>query len=51
MKQLYFEFARENKEVDIELSSEIEEELIEQMAILLIQVNKRGIIKNDDFTD
>lgn len=51
MKQLHFEFARENKEADIELSSEIEEELIEQMAVLLIQVNKGGIIKNDDFTD
>jgi len=51
MKQLYFEFARDNKETDIELSSKIEEELIDQMAILLIQVTEGEITENDDFTD
>jgi hypothetical protein len=52
MKQLYFEFAREmDKQIDIELNSDIEEKLIEQMAVLLIQVNKREINENDDFTD
>ena len=49
MKQLGFEFRKEiNKEVDIELSSEIEDRLIEQMAVVLIQVNKGGKSENDD---
>ncbi len=49
MKQLCFEFAREQAEA--ELSREIEEDLIKQMAVLLIQVNKKEIIENDDSTD
>ncbi len=49
MKQLCFEFAREQAEA--ELSRAIEEDLIEQMAVLLIQVNKGEIIENDDSTD
>ena len=49
MKQLGFGFMKEiNKEVDIELSSEIEDRLIEQMAVVLIQVNKGGKSGNDD---
>jgi len=49
MLQRGFEFMKEiNKEVDIELSSEIEDKLIEQMAVLLIQVNKGGKSENDD---
>ncbi len=51
MEQLYFEFARDTKKTVIELSSEIEEALIDQMAILLIQVTKGEITENDDFTD
>ena len=48
MKQLGFEFMKEiNKEVDVELSSEIEDRLIEQMAVVLIQVNKGGKSEND----
>jgi hypothetical protein len=51
MKQLDFEFMKEiNQEVDIELSAAIEEKLIEQMAIVLIQVNKGGKSENDDPT-
>jgi hypothetical protein len=49
MKQVGFEFMNEiSKEVDIELSSEIEDRLIEQMAVVLIQVNKGGKSENDD---
>ncbi len=49
MKQLNFEFMKEiNKEVDIELSSEIEGKLIEQMAVVLIKVNIGGKSENDD---
>jgi hypothetical protein len=52
MKQLCFGFMKEiNAEVDIEISSEIEKKLIEQMAVLIIQVNKVGKAKNDDLTD
>ncbi len=52
MKQLYFEYIGEiNTEVNIELSSAIEEDLTEQMAVFLIQVNKGDIKENDDFTD
>ncbi len=51
MEQLYFEFAKDSKETIIELSSEIEEALIDQMAILLIQVTKEEITENDEFTD
>ena len=48
-QQLGFEFMKEiNKEVGIELSSEIEDRLIEQMAVVLIQVNKGGKSENDD---
>jgi len=50
MEQLYFEFAREI-DTEIELSSAIEEDLIDQMAALLIQANKGEITENDDFTD
>ena len=51
MKQLFFEFIGENNtEADIELSSAIEEDLTEQMAVFLIQVNKGKIKENDDFT-
>ena len=49
MKQLCFEFVKEiNKEVDIELSGEIEAKLIEQMAVALIRVNKGGKSQNDN---
>jgi hypothetical protein len=49
MKQLGFEFMKEiNKEIDIELSSEIKDKLIEQMAVVLIQVNRGGKSENDD---
>jgi hypothetical protein len=48
MKQLRFEFIKEiNKEVGIELSSEIKNKLIEQMAVVIIRVNKGGKSKND----
>ena len=51
MKQLAFAFMKEiNKEVDIELSNEVEDKLIEQMAVALIQVNKGGKSENDDLT-
>ena len=51
MKQIVFEFMKEiNKQVDIELSSEIEDKLIEQMAAVLIQVNRGGKSENDDLT-
>lgn len=51
MKQLAFAFMKEiNKEVDIELSNEVEDKLIEQMAVALIQVNKGGESENDDLT-
>ena len=51
MKQLGFEFMKEvSKEVYIELSSEIEGKLIEQMAVVLIQVNKGGKSENDNLT-
>jgi len=49
MKQLDFGFMKKiNKEIDIELSREIESKLIEQMAIVLIQVNNGGKLENDD---
>ena len=52
MKQLSFEFIKEiNNEVDIELSSEIANKLIEQMAVVIIQVNKGGKSKNDDLAN
>ena len=52
MKQLSFEFIKEiNQEVDIELSSEITNKLIEQMAVVIIRVNKGGKSKNDDFAN
>ena len=52
MKQLYFEYIGEiNTESDIELTSMIKEDLTDQMAVLLIQVNKGEIKENDDFTD
>ena len=52
MKQLSFEFIKEiNNEVDIELSSEIASKLIEQMAVVIIQVNKGGKSKNDDLAN
>ena len=52
MKQLSFEFIKEiNKEVDIELSSEIKNKLIEQMAVVILRVNKGGKSKNDDLTN
>lgn len=48
MKQLTFDFIKEiNQEVDIELSSEITNKLIEQMAVVIIRVNKGGKSKND----
>lgn len=51
MKQLGFEFMKEfNREVDIELSSEIEDKLIEQMAVVLFQVNVGGKSENDSPT-
>lgn len=52
MKQLTFEFIKEiNQEVDIELSSEITNKLIEQMAVVIIRVNKGGKSKNDDLAN
>ena len=52
MKQLSFEFIKKiNNEVDIELSSEIASKLIEQMAVVIIQVNKGGKSKNDDLAN
>ena len=49
MKQLGFEFMGEiDKELDVELSSEIEDRLIEQMAVVIIQVNRGGKSENDD---
>jgi hypothetical protein len=49
MKQLGFEFMKKiNNKIDIELSSEIEDKLIEQMAVVLIQVNRKGKSENDD---
>jgi hypothetical protein len=49
MKQLDFGFMKKiNKEIDIELSSDIESKLIEQMAVVLIQVNNGGKLENDD---
>ena len=51
MKQLGFEFMTEiSKEVDIELSSEIEDKLIEEMAVVLFQVNVGGKSENDNLT-
>lgn len=51
MKQLDFGFMKKiNKEIDIELSSEIESKLIDQMAAVLIQVNNGGKLENDDPT-
>jgi len=51
MKQLSFEFVKEiNQEVDIGLSPAIEDQLIEQMAIVMIQVNKGGKSEDDDPT-
>ena len=52
MKQLTFEFIKEiNQEVDIELSSEITNKLIEQMAVVIIRVNKGGKSENDDLAN
>jgi len=52
MKQLSFEFIKEiHKEVGIELSSEIKNKLIEQMAVVIIRVNKGGKSKNDDLAN
>ena len=52
MKQLTFDFINEiNQEVDIELSSEITNKLIEQMAVVIIRVNKGGKSKNDDLAN
>jgi hypothetical protein len=52
MKQVVFEFMKEiNKKTDIELSSEIEGKLIEQMATVLIQVNRGGKSENDDLSN
>jgi hypothetical protein len=52
MKQLSFEFIKEsNKEVDIELSSEIRNKLIEQMAVVILRVNKGGKSNNDDLAN
>ena len=52
MKQLTFDFIKEiNQEVDIELSSEIANKLIEQMAVVIIRVNKEGKSKNDDLAN
>ena len=49
MKQLDFRFMEKtSKEIDIELSNEIESKLIEQMAAVLIQVNNGGKLENDD---
>jgi len=49
MKQLGFEFMKEiSREVDIGLSSEIEDKLIEEMAVMLIQVNIGGRSENDN---
>jgi hypothetical protein len=51
MKQLGFEFMKEiSKEVDIGLSSEIEDKLIEEMAVVLIRVNIGGKSENDNST-
>jgi hypothetical protein len=51
VKQIGFDFMKGiNKEVDIELSSEIENKLIEQMAAVLIQVNRGGKSENDNLT-
>lgn len=51
MKQLGFEFMKEiSKEVDIGLSSEIEDKLIEEMAVVLIRVNIGGNSENDSLT-
>jgi hypothetical protein len=51
MKQLGFEFMKEfNREVDIELCSELEDKLIEQMAVLLFQVNVGGKTEDDNLT-
>ena len=52
MKQRGFDFMKEiNSKVDIELSSEIESKLIEQMAAILIRVIKGGKSKNDGLTN
>jgi len=52
MKQLTFDFIKEiNQKVDIELSSEITNKLIEQMAVVIIRVNKGGKSKNDDLAN
>lgn len=52
MKQLCFGFMNEiDAKVVIELSSDIEEKLIEQMAVLIIQVNNEEETKKDDLTD
>lgn len=52
MKQLSFEFIKEiNNEFDIKLSSEIANKLIEQMAVVIIRVNKGGKSKNDDLAN
>ncbi|MCP4274476.1 MAG: hypothetical protein GY781_21330 [Gammaproteobacteria bacterium] len=52
MKQLTFDFIKKiNQEVDIELSSEITNKLIEQMAVVIIRVNKGGKSKNDDLAN
>jgi hypothetical protein len=52
MQQLTFDFIEEiNQEVDIELSSEITNKLIEQMAVVIIRVNKGGKSKNDDLAN
>lgn len=49
MKQLGFEFMKEiSREVDIGLSSEIEDKLIEEIAVMLIQVNTGGKSENDN---
>ena len=49
IKQLEFGFMKKmNKKVDIELSNDIESKLIEQMAVVLIQVNNGGKLENDD---
>jgi hypothetical protein len=48
MKQLGFGFIKKiKKEIDIELSTEIESKLIEQMAAVLIQVNNGGKLEDD----
>lgn len=52
MKQLTFDFIKEiNQEVDIELSSEITNKLIEQMAVVIIRVSKGGKSNNDDLAN